>query len=132
MISKTRFYFLIEASLNMLSHNFYFRDQLDHRGRYGREDPSLKGRGDWDQEYNDHDWDRNRRQMEWDSRENWDSMDHKQIDEEWRHYNRSMDNWPNDDRRRWGAADWRERERSRPRSVTSHHMDTMNGKSVFS
>lgn len=55
-------------------------------------------------------------------------MDHKQLDEEWRHYNRSMDNWPNEDRRRWGGGDWRERERSRPRSVTSHHMDTMNGK----
>lgn len=92
----------------------------------------MKGRGDWDPEYNDHDWDRNRRQIEWDSRENWDNMDHKQIDEEWRHYNRSMDNWPNEDRRRWGGGDWRERERSRPRSVASHtHLDAMNGNAMF-
>lgn len=104
---------------------------MEHRGRYGRDDPSIKGRGEWEQEYSEHDWDRNRRQMEWDNRENWDNMDHKQIDEEWRHYNRSLDNWQNEDRRRWGGGggggDWRERERSRPRSATSHHMDSMNG-----
>lgn len=97
----------------------------------------MKGRGDWDQEFSEHDWDRNRRQMEWDNRENWDNLDHKQIDDEWRHYNRSLDNWPTEDRRRWGGsgggggggsvADWRERDRSRPRSATSHHMDAMNG-----
>lgn len=113
----------------MLLYRILHRDQLDHRGRYGREDPALKGRSDWDPDYNDHDWDRNRRQMEWENRENWDNIDHKQIDDEWRHYNRSLDNWPNEDRRRWGGNnDWRERDRSRPRSSTSHHIEAMNGK----
>lgn len=102
---------------------------LEHR-RY-REDsrpPALKARGEWDGgvEYGgeQHEWDRERgrRPLEWDggARENWDSVEHEhaQIDEEWRHYNRSMDSWPaGDDRRRW-PADWRER--SRPRSSTSH------------
>lgn len=93
---------------------------LEHR-RY-REDsrpPALKGR-DWDSEYGEHEWDRNRRPLDWEGgRENWDSVDHEhsQLDEEWRHYNRSMDSWAGDDRRRW-PSDWRER--SRPRSSTSH------------
>lgn len=101
---------------------------MDHRGRYARDDQTMKGRGDWDQEYNDHDWDRTRRQMDWDNRDNWENMDHKQMDEEWRHYNRSMENWSNEDRRRWpGCGDWRERERSRPRSSTSHNIDAVNG-----
>lgn len=93
---------------------------LEHR-RY-REDsrpPTLKGR-EWDGEFAEHEWERNRRPLDWEAgRENWDSLDHEhsQIDEEWRHYNRSMDSWSAEDRRRW-PSDWRER--SRPRSSTSH------------
>ncbi|RZC41678.1 nipped-B-like protein B, partial [Asbolus verrucosus] len=90
---------------------------LEHR-RY-REDSrppaSLKGR-DWDADYPEHDWDRARRPIDWEGRENWDSSDHKHLTEEdWRLYN-----WSNEERRRW-AADWRER--SRPRSSTSHNRD---------
>lgn len=88
---------------------------LEHR-RYAREDSrppgSLKGR-DWETDYPDHDWDRARRPMDWEGRENWDGSDHKHLTEEdWRLYN-----WAGEDRRRW-PADWRER--SRPRSSTSH------------
>ncbi len=93
---------------------------LEHR-RYAREDsrppPSLKGR-DWETDYPDHDWDRARRPIDWEGRENWDATEHKHLTEEdWRLYN-----WSAEDRRRW-PADWRERERSRPRSSTSHNRD---------
>lgn len=95
------------------------RDLEHRRYREGSRPPTLKGR-EWDGEYGEHEWERNRRPLDWEAgRENWDSLDHdhSQIEEEWRHYNRSMDSWPADDRRRW-PSDWRER--SRPRSSTSH------------
>lgn len=97
------------------------REQMDHR-RY-REEPRpsqhLKGR-EWPEEYAEHEWnDRNRRPVDWETRDSWDAREHEQmqLEEEWRHYNRSMDSWSTEDRRRW-PADWRER--SRPRSSTSH------------
>lgn len=100
--------------------------EIDHR-RYQddtRPAPSLKGR-DWEGDYTEHEWDRNRRALDWETRDNWDNLDHDhpQLEEEWRHYNRSMDSWPADDRRRW-PAEWRER--SRPRSSTSHREGTVS------
>lgn len=93
--------------------------EIDHRYREdSRPPPPLKPR-EWEADYTEHEWDRNRRGLDWETRDNWDNLDHEhpQLEEEWRHYNRSMDSWPADDRRRW-PAEWRER--SRPRSSTSH------------
>lgn len=78
----------------------------------------MKSR-EWDSEYAELEWSR---RQEWDARENWDIDMKHATEEEWRLYNasRSMEAWP-EDRRRWPAADWRgSRDRSRPRSVTSH------------
>lgn len=100
--------------------------EIDHR-RYGREDsrpppPQAMKPRDWgDADYQENEWDR-RRGVDWE-RETWDTREHEhpQIEEEWRHYNRSMDSWP-EDRRRWpSTTDWRER--SRPRSQTSHNRE---------
>ncbi|XP_057672838.1 fl(2)d-associated complex component-like [Diorhabda carinulata] len=112
--------------------------EMDHRLRYGGQRDDLKSNraGDWidhqHSDYPEHDWDRNNRRAlnpDWDTRDNWDS--HKQVaaggclEEEWRHYNRSMEAWNNEDRRRWQQQDWRER--SRPRSAASHHhVETMS------
>lgn len=59
-------------------------------------------------------------------------IDHKHggpPDDEWRaHYGaggRSLDQWSSEERRRW-PQDWRDRERSRPRSSTSHNRDGNN------
>ncbi|KAJ8973700.1 hypothetical protein NQ317_000752 [Molorchus minor] len=90
---------------------------LDHRSRYGREDSrpptGIKGR-EWETEYSELEWNR---RLDWESHENWDSIEHKHMSEEdWRLYNRSMDSWPSEERRRWGG-EWRER--SRPRNDSS-------------
>lgn len=116
---------------------------LEHR-RY-REDSrppqasqAIKGGREWGgEEYVEHEWDSRGRRggapMDWEgSRENWDSrgeQEHSHIEEDWRHYNRSMDSWSTDDRRRWAESggSWREREHSRPRSSTSHR----DGKRFF-
>ncbi|XP_072382245.1 uncharacterized protein [Diabrotica undecimpunctata] len=113
------------------------RENVDHRSRYApRDDHNLKNNrgGDWGDlqhgDYSNHDWDRNRRPLnpEWDGRENWDIDQNKQAgvgqgEDEWRHYNRPVDSWNSDDRRRW-PQEWRER--SRPRSATSHQVEPMN------
>ncbi|KAF5307869.1 hypothetical protein FQR65_LT18305 [Abscondita terminalis] len=103
------------------------RDREIDQRRYGREEQRphpIKGR-DWEGvDYAEHEWDRGRRPMDWEGRGGWDNREHEQsqIEDEWRHYNRSMDSWTADDRRRW--ADWRER--SRPRSTTSHQEEDAN------
>lgn len=104
--------------------------ELEHR-RY-REDsrpPQVLKPREWEADYAEHEWDRARRPLEWEARDNWEGLEHEQaqLEEEWRHYNRSLDSWAaaGEDRRRW-PADWRDRERererdrSRPRSSTSH------------
>lgn len=105
-------------------------DEIDHRGRYGGREQNWGDHPHGD--YAEHEWgDRggNRRSDWGDTRDNWDVDQHKQaavgsVDEEWRHYNRSMDAWNNEDRRRW-PQEWRER--SRPRSSASHHVDIQSG-----
>lgn len=99
--------------------------------RYARDDsrpPASLKRGDWDPEYSEHEWDRSRRPIDWEGgrSDNWEAnpdLQKHMSEEEWRHYNRGvMDGWSADERRRW-QNEWRDR--SRPRSSTSHNRDNV-------
>lgn len=95
--------------------------EMERRG-YVREEsrppgPSLKPRENWDStEYRE--WERQRRAPhEWERREEWEQPV-EALEEEWRHYNRSLESWQGEDRRRW--PEFQERTRPGPKSTSSH------------